>query len=87
MRHVLIGFALLLGLTLSVVACLWDRDTPAGEAAGMPEVVAVLTGRFERNPPLFYEMRLSRVTAELQSRPENLAAGPLRGPSVANVGH
>ena len=40
----------------------------------MPEVVAVLTGRFERNPPLFYEMRLERVTDHLQSHPEDLAA-------------
>jgi len=40
----------------------------------LPEVVAVLTGRFERNPPLFYEMRLDRVTAHLQSHPDDLAA-------------
>ncbi|MCA1685179.1 MAG: hypothetical protein LC745_04190 [Planctomycetia bacterium] len=40
----------------------------------MPEVVAVLTGRFERNPPLFYERRLARVTARLLSHPEDLAA-------------
>ena len=61
MRRTLTALALLLGLPLSVAACLWDRDTPADEAKGMPEVVAVLTGRFERNPPLFYEMRLARV--------------------------
>ena len=58
MRRVLTAMALLLGLPLSVAACLWDRDTPVDEARGLPEVVAVLTGRFERNPPLFYEMRL-----------------------------
>lgn len=40
----------------------------------MPEVVAVLTGRFERNPPLFYEMRLARVAAHLRDRPDDLAA-------------
>ena len=61
MRRVLTAMALLLGLPLSVAACLWDRDTPVDEARGLPEVVAVLTGRFERNPPLFYEMRLERV--------------------------
>ena len=74
MRRVLTAIALLLGLPLSVAACLWDRDTPADEAKGMPEVVAVLTGRFERNPPLFYEMRLDRVAAHLQSHPD----GPRR---------
>ncbi|AGA28479.1 hypothetical protein [Singulisphaera acidiphila] len=73
MRRTLTALTLLLGLPLSVVACLWDRDTPADEAKGMPEVVAVLTGRFERNPPRFYEMRLARVTAQLESHPEDLA--------------
>jgi hypothetical protein len=74
MRRTLTAVALLLVLPLSVAACLWDRDTPANEAKGMPEVVAVLVGRFERNPPLFYEMRLARVTAYLQSHPDDLAA-------------
>jgi hypothetical protein len=74
MRHAMAVFALLVGLPLSVAACLWDRDTPAEEAIGMPEVVAALTGRFERNPPLYYEMRLARVTLHLQSQPDDLAA-------------
>src|SRR3954454_11146416 len=74
MKRTLTALALLLGLPISVAACLWDRDTPADEAKGMPEVIAVLAGRFERNPPLFYETRLARVTAYLQSHPEDLAA-------------
>jgi hypothetical protein len=32
MRRALTALALLLGLPLSVVACLWDRDTPADES-------------------------------------------------------
>jgi hypothetical protein len=74
MRRALTALVLLLGLPLSVAACLWDRDTPVDEARGLPEVVAVLTGRFERNPPRFYEMRLERVTDHLQSHPGDLAA-------------
>jgi hypothetical protein len=74
MRRTLTVLALLFGLPLSVAACLWDRDTPVDEARGLPEVVAVLTGRFERNPPLYYQMRLERTTAHLQSHPEDLSA-------------
>jgi tetratricopeptide (TPR) repeat protein len=74
MRRTLAVFALLLSLSMPVAACLWDRDTPADEAKGMPEVIAVLTGRFERNPPLFYEMRLELVRSELRSHPEDMAA-------------
>jgi len=74
MKRAVTAIALLLGLPVSVVACLWDRDTPASEAKGLPEVVAVLTGRFARNPPLFYELRLRRVAAHLQGRPADLDA-------------
>lgn len=74
MKRVVTATALLLGLPLSAVACLWDRDTPVDEARGLPEVVAVLTGRFERNPPLFYRMRLERVASHLRDHPGDLAA-------------
>jgi tetratricopeptide (TPR) repeat protein len=65
-----------LGLLLphSTLACLWDTDTLANEAKGLPDVVQVITGRFERNPPLYYEMRLKRVTAELARDPGLLNA-------------
>ncbi len=74
MERILTVVGLLLGLPLSVAACLWDRDTPGDEAKGLPDIVAILSGRFARNPPLFYEMRLERVTAELHSHPGDLAA-------------
>src|SRR6478609_1222523 len=74
MRRILAVSLALLGLPLSVAACLWDRDTPYDEAKGMPEVIAAITGRFERNPPLYYEMRLGRVADHLRSHPDDLEA-------------
>lgn len=50
-------------------ACLNDRDTLAEEIKGLPDVVQVVTGRFERDPPLYYRMRLARVAAELKTSP------------------
>ena len=44
------------------LGCLWDRDTVAMELKGMPEIQNVIAGRFERNPDLFYEMRIERIT-------------------------
>lgn len=57
----------ILGLLLAAVAsaCLWDMDTLSVEARGMPTVVDAIVGRFERNPPLYYEMRLERVESEI----------------------
>jgi hypothetical protein len=74
MKRILTVIALLLAFPVTLAACLWDRDTPADEAKGLPEVVAVLTGRFPRNPPLYYQMRLERVAAHLNSYPDDLAA-------------
>ncbi len=54
--------AALVGLPAATAhACLWDRDTLAMEAAGLPDVPRVATGRFARNPRAYYEMRLERV--------------------------
>ena len=53
-------------------ACLWDRDTLAVESKGRMDFVAVLVGRFERNPPLYYQMRIDRESKELRRNPARL---------------
>ena len=53
-------------------ACLWDFDTLRMEARAFPGIAEVLTGRFERNPPRYYEMRLERVAKELETSPDRL---------------
>lgn len=52
--------------------CLWDRDTLAQEAARRPGAAPVLTGRFDRFPPAYYEHRLTRVLAALGADPDRL---------------
>lgn len=49
-----------------------DSDTLAQQGQQLPDVVRVITGRFERNPPLYFQMRIARVTKELQKTPANL---------------
>lgn len=56
----------------TAMACLWDRDTLLYESRGVPGVVEIITGRVERNPTLYYEMRLDRVTKELDKDPSRL---------------
>ena len=68
-----LGFILpLMCLPAVTLACLWDRDTLRYEAKGLPGIVEVITGRFEREPPLYYEMRLERVTREIAADPARL---------------
>lgn len=59
-------------LAVTAHACLWDRDTLAAEARGLPGITEIITGRFDRFPALFYEMRLERVVGEIQPEPDNL---------------
>ncbi len=74
-------FARWFGVLLTIVfgvpaafACLWDSDTLRVEAKGKPGIVDIIVGRFERNPPLYYEMRLERVSKALAENPDDLAA-------------
>ncbi|HEY3330867.1 MAG TPA: hypothetical protein VGK19_12640 [Capsulimonadaceae bacterium] len=53
-------------------ACLNDRDTLAEEIKGLPEVTQIITGRFERNPPLYYKMRIKRLQSEIPAHPDVL---------------
>lgn len=60
-------------LVALAAACRWDRDTLAEEARGKNlDVLKIIVGRFERNPPLYYQMRLDRVAKEIQSNRSDL---------------
>lgn len=59
----------LLGLVAVVWACVWDRDTLAAEAEGLPKVLDVVAGRVDRNPDLYYLMRIERVLDEVSEEP------------------
>lgn len=83
MKYVL----LLLALCASPLnACLWDTDTLAEESAGLPEVKVVIVGGFARNPDLYYEMRLERVSKLLKDDHNNLDAYDDAGVSCDRLG-
>ena len=63
-------FALLSVLPAS--ACIWDRDTLRDEAKGKLDTVKAITGWFDRYPARYCEMRLDRVTKELEKKPDAL---------------
>lgn len=49
------------------LACIWDRDTLAEEAKGRPETAKVIIGWFNQYPARYYEMRLERVSQQLEA--------------------
>ena len=59
----------MVGAGTLAAACLWDSDTLAMEAKGLPDVVDAIGGRFDRNPDLYYVMRLARVMKVIDADP------------------
>jgi tetratricopeptide (TPR) repeat protein len=53
-------------------ACINDRDTLGFELKGKPDVQRALTGRFDRYPRLYYQMRVDRLKAKSTLTPEEL---------------
>src|SRR5438876_454864 len=74
-RHVrpVIVAAVLLGVPASAVACLWDYDTLKQERARFPSTLELITGKFLRHSPEFYEWRVRDRLAKLAADPTNLA--------------
>jgi len=61
--------ALFLLLSLSVAAwpCLWDNDTLAAEARGLPTVLDAIVGRIPVNPPEYYKRRIEISEAAIKA--------------------
>ena len=59
-------------LAALAATCAWDRDTLADEALAKKDVLRIIVGEFERNPPLYYQMRIDRVAKEVQAKPKDL---------------
>jgi len=73
MHRTITAFTILCAILAATAhACLWDRDTLAAEAKGLPGITEIITGRFDRFPPLYYEMRLERVSGRLATEQDNL---------------
>ncbi len=82
-RGLLVLAALLCASPQPARACLWDRDTLAAEARDAPDVVEVVTGRFERNPPQYYEFRVERIEASWRRAPQEVPLAELDDAAVA----
>lgn len=68
--------ALLVGLLLSpilVLACMWDYDTLKMERSRFPSTLELITGKFLRHSPEFYEWRIKNRLKRLEADSTNLA--------------
>lgn len=75
MRTMTLALAMLIvALVAPLWACLWDSDTLSAEARGATDVVRAITGRFDRNPPIYYAMRLARAASRVEADPRDFHA-------------
>jgi tetratricopeptide (TPR) repeat protein len=54
-------------------ACLWDYDTLKQERSRFPDTLEIITGKFLRHSPEFYEWRIKDRLAKLKTDPSNPA--------------
>lgn len=75
MSALMMGLALFLCAHAVAEACMWDRDTLAEEQRGLPEITAIIVGRYERHTPEFLEHRIRTAQAALpNASPERAKA-------------
>ncbi len=60
-------------LPASALACLWDYDTLQVERSRFPSALELITGKFLRHTPEFYQWRISDRLKKLQHDPDNLS--------------
>lgn len=71
---------------MSARACIWDHDTLAMEAQKFPELPQIIAGRFPRYPSLYYEMRLTRASAQVTTNPDDFSAYDDAGMACERLG-
>ncbi len=60
-------------LALPAAACLWDYDTLNQEQSRFPSTIELITGKFLRHSPKFYQWRIEDRLRKLARSPENIA--------------
>jgi len=76
MRHLsayTLVIASLMGLSSVAVACMWDYDTIRMERTRFPGTLELITGKFLRHSPEFYEWRIANRLKRLETDPTNVA--------------
>ena len=64
---------LILLIPVPLAACLWDSDTLEEERRQFPSVLELITGKFLRHSPAFYEWRIEDRKRRIEEEPDNVA--------------
>jgi tetratricopeptide (TPR) repeat protein len=70
-----------------VAACLWDYDTLAMERQRFPNALELITGKFLRHSPEFYQWRVDDRLKRLEGTPDDLALYDDLAVAYEKLGH
>jgi len=73
LRHPVLLLPIIALFPVVALACIWDYDTLRQERAGFPDTLELITGKFLRHSPEFYEWRIKDRGEKLKKEPNNLA--------------
>lgn len=63
----------LLSVPAAALACLWDSETLKQERSRCPNALELITGKFLRHSPMFYEWRIKDRQKKLKNDPKNVS--------------
>src|SRR5262245_53417672 len=72
-RRIVLGLAAVVLLPATALACMWDYDTLQMERSRFPTALELITGKFLRHTPEFYQWRIKDRLKKLQSERDNLS--------------
>jgi tetratricopeptide (TPR) repeat protein len=67
-----LGIAICANIVVPALACLWDYDTLQMENQRFPEALELITGKFLRHSPEFYQWRIADRQKKLEREPQKL---------------
>lgn len=73
LRHPVLLLPIIVLFPVVALACIWDYDTLRQERAGFPDTLELITGKFLRHSPEFYQWRIKDRGEKLRKEPNNLA--------------
>ncbi|HUE74533.1 MAG TPA: hypothetical protein VMP01_26940 [Pirellulaceae bacterium] len=68
----LIALVLVFLIPAAALACLWDSETLKQERSRFPSTLELITGKFLRHSPAFYEWRIKDRQEKLKTDPKNV---------------
>jgi Tfp pilus assembly protein PilF len=72
-RQLFFCVAVVFSASAVATACLWDSDTLQQERSRFPSALELVTGKFLRHSPEFYEWRIQDRLEKLKADPKNMA--------------